>query len=81
MECFWNKAVGQETTYCRHWHDLRPLVMAKRAISVILLATAIAGYAGWVLRGHSDIDACLDAGGRWEERGGYCVGAVFGATN
>lgn len=57
---------------------MREVRMKKRLVSVILLTAVIAGYAGWWLRGQSDIDACLDAGGRWEERGSYCVGAVFG---
>jgi hypothetical protein len=51
--------------------------MLKRLIPAVLLTAAVSGAAGWWLRGQSDIDACLDAGGRWEERGSYCVGAVF----
>ena len=53
--------------------------MAKRLVIVILLTAIIAGDAGWWLRGQSDIDACLDAGGSWEKRGSFCVGAVFGS--
>lgn len=30
---------------------------------------------GWSVRYYLDTDACLDAGGRWEARGGYCFGA------
>jgi hypothetical protein len=44
-----------------------------------LVVGLLAGLAfGWWVRGQSDVDACLDAGGRWEGRGSYCVGAQFG---
>jgi hypothetical protein len=43
-----------------------------------LIATAFGSLsAGWWLRGHMAIDDCLDAGGRWEYAGSYCVGAPF----
>ena len=40
---------------------------------IILAVSALA--AGWWLRGQLAIDRCLDNGGRWEKRGGYCEGA------
>jgi len=43
-----------------------------------IVAAILAFCAGWWLRGQSAIDSCLDAGGRWEVLGGYCVGAIYG---
>jgi hypothetical protein len=33
---------------------------------------------GWWLREFWEVDGCLDAGGRWERRGGYCEGGYLG---
>jgi len=44
----------------------------KAALIVGVLAALLLG---WWARGYSNIDACLDAGGAWEDRGGYCYGA------
>lgn len=51
--------------------------MGRRFIFAILFSAVVAGYAGWWLRGQSDVDACLDAGGRWETRGSYCTRTVL----
>ena len=49
------------------------------AIFVAVILFGVGGaFAGWYLREQRDIDACLDAGGRWGEPGGYCIGAKFG---
>lgn len=40
-------------------------------LSIGLVAGSVAG---WWLRGYSDIDACLDAGGRWQYGGSDCEG-------
>ena len=54
-------------------------MMGRKVAALFLLVAFVAGtYFGWWVRGHSDIDACVDAGGRWEYRGSYCVGAKFG---
>lgn len=48
---------------------------------IVLLLVLMAGAglaAGWWLRERLAIDSCLDAGGRWEYRDSYCVGAVYG---
>ena len=48
----------------------------KRFPTLALVAVAILFglLAGWLLRGQSDLDACLDAGGQWQFQGGYCLG-------
>ena len=43
------------------------------ALGAALLILGLIG--GWALRGFMAVDSCLDAGGAWEERGGYCAGA------
>lgn len=47
--------------------------MRRRA--VVWVSIAIALCVGWWARGFMAVDACLDAGGRWEARGGFCDGA------
>ena len=49
--------------------------MTRRIIIAATLAAILGGGAGWAARGFLAVDACLDAGGRWEARGGYCDGA------
>ena len=49
----------------------------KKTIAVAVIGAIAAAYLGWWLREQRDIDACLDAGGRWETPGGYCINAVF----
>jgi len=48
-------------------------------ISLLVVALIAGAFLGWWLREQRDIDACLDAGGRWETPGGYCLGAKFGS--
>ena len=45
----------------------------RAAAGAALLVLGLLG--GWWLRGCLAVDSCLDAGGAWEDRGGYCVGA------
>lgn len=45
---------------------------------LIVLVAGLASWGGWWLREQWAIDACLDAGGRWEHSDGYCLGAIFG---
>jgi hypothetical protein len=44
--------------------------------SAVILASILAGlagaWAGWSAKGFFAVDACLDAGSRWEARGSYC---------
>ena len=49
--------------------------MKKRIALTAFISVLVGGWAGWSLSQLSAIDACLDAGGRWEERGSYCFGA------
>ncbi len=49
--------------------------MKKRSAVVALVFALIGGWVGWSLSQFSAVDACLDAGGRWEDRGSYCFGA------
>ena len=48
------------------------LVKRKLLIAVLL---ALSAWLGWWARGFLAVDSCLDAGGRWEYRGGFCEGA------
>ncbi len=48
--------------------------MKWHALAWCILGLIVGASAGWWLRGYSDIDACLDAGGRWQYGGGYCEG-------
>jgi hypothetical protein len=52
--------------------------MAWRIGLIGVPVAALALLAGWWFREQAAIDACLDAGGRWETRGGYCLGAIYG---
>jgi hypothetical protein len=56
------------------------VVKNRQSLLVImtLFVAAIGLSIGWWLRGLSDQDACLDAGGKWEDRGSYCLAAKFG---
>jgi len=47
------------------------------AFAVLVLGLAL----GWWLRGFRAVDSCLDAGGRWEQRGGYCEGVPSGGAS
>ncbi|WP_179102098.1 hypothetical protein [Sphingopyxis sp. KK2] len=40
-------------------------------VSALVLAGALVG---WLLQEQNLIDACLDAGGRWQSSGAYCEG-------
>ena len=52
--------------------------MTRRKVAILVVFSLIVGgYFGWWLRQQSDIDACLDAGGRWETNGSYCDGVEF----
>ena len=54
----------------------RHYVGAVAALTVwLLVALAVGGWFGWSLKGQWAVDACLDAGGRWERHGSYCAGA------
>ena len=46
----------------------------RAVVGAALLILGLVG--GWSLRGFMAVDSCLDAGGAWEEQGGYCVGAA-----
>lgn len=41
----------------------------------LLLAATLGAWGGCSAAQFMAIDSCLDAGGRWEERGSYCFGA------
>lgn len=41
----------------------------------MIFALALGVLLGWFARWYVDTDSCLDAGGKWESRGGYCFGA------
>lgn len=49
--------------------------MGWRFILTAICAALIGGWAGWSARAFLAVDACVDAGGVWEERGSYCYGA------
>ena len=51
---------------------MKPTGRSVAAAAALLIAGLVGG---WALRGFMAVDSCLDAGGAWEERGGYCVGA------
>jgi hypothetical protein len=57
--------------------------MSRRAAEILLVFMSFAlvfGFCfGWQARYKRDVVACHDAEGRWEEPGGYCVGAKFGS--
>ena len=74
----WPGHTADRSNYRQRMTSLRRVCMNKRVISAIFITALVAGFAGWWLEGQSDIDACLDAGGRWEKQGSYCVGSVFG---
>jgi hypothetical protein len=42
---------------------------------VVAAMVALGALLGWWARGFLAVDACLDVGGRWEQRGGFCDGA------
>ena len=48
-----------------------------KTVLLIVVAVSIGAYLGWWFKEQRGIDACLDAGGRWEKQGGYCIYAVF----
>ena len=52
--------------------------MSRRYSVILLLVLAVGAIAGWAARGFIAVDACLDAGGQWVDRGGYCLGARAG---
>lgn len=51
-------------------------VMKRKWIIVAILAGAFGIWAGWAARSYLVIDSCLDAGGRWAERGDRCEGVA-----
>lgn len=46
-----------------------------RKVTLLVLTAAMAGLAGWWLRGEAAKDTCLDMGGQWLVPG-YCNGAT-----
>ena len=54
-------------------HSEKRSSFARRALPLVALLTAGLA-AGWWLRGCIAVDACLDAGGTWQEGGSYCEG-------
>ena len=52
--------------------------MTRRYIVILLLVLAVGAIVGWTARGFLAVDACLDAGGQWIDRGDYCFGARAG---
>ncbi|WP_162789438.1 hypothetical protein [Altererythrobacter sp. ZODW24] len=51
--------------------------MKRSYVITFLVGGALGLVGGWWLQKQNLIDACLDAGGRWETNGSYCDGAVF----
>jgi hypothetical protein len=49
--------------------------MKKRIALAAVVFGLIGGLVGWSLSQFFAVDACLDAGGRWEDQGSYCFGA------
>lgn len=49
--------------------------MKIRTAAFLILVALGAASLGWWFRGFVASDACLDHGGRWEARGGFCEGA------
>ena len=60
-----------------HQCERQKMKSCAKFISLLVIALIGGALLGWWLREQRDIDACLDAGGRWETPGGYCVGAKF----
>ncbi len=48
--------------------------MKQREILTFAIGLVIGLAAGWWLQEQNLIDACIDAGGRWERNGSYCEG-------
>ena len=51
--------------------DRKPL-MERKVVGLLAVVGIVAASAAWWGRGWAAVDACLDAGGRWHSRGGYC---------
>lgn len=49
--------------------------MRRKILLTAMLAGVMGAWAGWSVRAFWAVDACLDAGGIWEERGSLCYGA------
>lgn len=54
--------------------------MKPRLAYVIALVAIASASAGWWARDFIAIDTCLDAGGRWETRGGFSDGGRWAGT-
>lgn len=46
----------------------------KQGFLFLLVGLLLGTSAGWWLQEMNHIDACLDAGGRWQSNGSYCEG-------
>jgi hypothetical protein len=49
--------------------------MRLRLLIAFIALALVSAWIGWTLRGFIAVDACLDAGGRWQGSGQYCQGA------